>query len=426
MALNNTLIFKRIIEVLFIILPITLIFSNILTEIILVIFILIYFLNIKIKIFFKYLKNPIIALLFIFWLYLILNYLINLDNDPSLLRSIFFIRFPLFVLAICFFINEFNLNINKILKYWMYILTIVCIDLIFQFFTLKNFFGYQAILHGNIYRLGGFMDDELKISNLIFHFGSLVFAYFFSKQYSNNKKINYRIMLFQLLTIISIFLTAERANFITILSFTILFIILISANNKKFFAIMTIVLSVLISIPLISESNLSNRMTNDLVKKIELFKVEPDKSYLNKTNPYFAHYSAAYQLFERNIFFGVGLKNFRNFCHDETLNNDIDPIFHTKKCATHPHSFYFEILSEIGIIGLSLLLCLFILLFYNVLKIFLKTKNYFLVLNSFIIFVYFIPFLPRGSFFTNWNAIIFWTIFAFLFANYFKLSKSND
>ena len=130
--------------------------------------------------------------------------------------------------------------------------------------------------------------------------------------------------------------------------------------------------------------------------------------------------------FERNVFFGVGLKNFRNFCHDETLNNDIDPIFHTKKCSTHPHSFYFEILSEIGIIGLLLLLCLFIFMFFSILKIFLKTKNYFLFLNSFIIVVYFIPFLPRGSFFTNWNAIIFWTIFAFLFANYFKLLKSND
>ena len=426
MALNNILSFKRIIEILLIILPVTLIFSNIITEIILILFILIYFLKIKLNIFFKYLKNPIICLLFIFWLYLILNFLINFENDPSLLRTIFFVRFPLYVLAICFFINELNLNINKVFKYWIYILIIICLDLIFQFFTLENFFGYQAILHGNIYRLGGFMNDELKISNLIFHFGSLVFAYFFSKQYSNNKQINYPIILFQLLLIIAIFLTAERSNFITIISFTILFTILISVSNKKFFAVMTIVLSILISVPLISDSNLSNRMTKDLVKKIELFKVEPNKSYLNKTNAYFAHYSAAYQLFERNVFFGVGLKNFRTFCHDETLNNDIDPIFHAKKCSTHPHSFYFEILSEIGIIGLLLLLCLFIFMFFSILKIFLKTKNYFLFLNSFIIVVYFIPFLPRGSFFTNWNAIIFWTIFAFLFANYFKLLKSND
>ena len=58
----------------------------------------------------------------------------------------------------------------------------------FQFFTLSNFFGYEAILQGSIYRLGGFMDDELKISNLIFHIGALVFSYFFSKDYLKNKK----------------------------------------------------------------------------------------------------------------------------------------------------------------------------------------------------------------------------------------------
>ena len=112
--------------------------------------------------------------------------------------------------------------------------------------------------------------------------------------------------------------------------------------------------------------------------------------------------------------FGVGLKNFRNFCDDDSLNSEIDPIFHNKKCATHPHSFYFEILSEIGLVGLFLIICLFVTFFYQIIKIYLKTKNYFLIINSFIIFVYFIPFLPRGSFFTNWNAIIFWTVVAIL------------
>ena len=40
------------------------------------------------------------------------------------------------------------------------------------------------------------MDDELKISNLIFHIGTIVFSYFFSKTYLKNKKINYYILSF--------------------------------------------------------------------------------------------------------------------------------------------------------------------------------------------------------------------------------------
>ena len=82
--------------------------------------------------------------------------------------------------------------------------------------------------------------------------------------------------------------------------------------------------------------------------------------------------------------------------------------------------------SEIGLIVFVLLLFFFVFLFFKVVKNFTITKNYFLILNSFIILVYFIPFMPRGSFFTNWNAIIFWTIVAFLNANLAVLRKPND
>ena len=423
MALNNQHVYKKIIEILLILLPIALLFSNIVSETIIFILIVLYFLNLNSKIFFKNLKEPFIILILIFWVYLILNSLINIENNPSFSRSIFFIRFPLYILAFSFFVNILNINLNKVFNWWLIIIIIICADLFFQFFTLSNFFGYEATLYGSIYRLGGFMDDELKISNLIFHIGALVFSYFFSKDYLKNEKINYYILFFLIVLICSIFITAERANFITIISFSFLFVVLISLENRKFFFKILIIFSILISVPIISSDNLSKRMTNDLFKKIKLFKVEDNNNYLNKDSHYFAHYSAAYQIFERNMMFGVGLKNFRNFCDDDSLNSEIYPSFHTKKCATHPHSFYFEILSEIGLFGLFLLLFLFVTLFYQIFKIYLKTKNYFLILNSFIILVYFIPFLPRGSFFTNWNAILFWTLFAILNANYYKLKS---
>ena len=54
-------------------------------------------------------------------------------------------------------------------------------------------------------------------------------------------------------------------------------------------------------------------MTNDLLKKINLFKIENNKNFLNKNSHYFAHYSAAYQIFERNMMFGVGLKILETF-----------------------------------------------------------------------------------------------------------------
>ena len=158
---------------------------------------------------------------------------------------------------------------------------------------------------------------------------------------------------------------------------------------------------------------------DNIFKEVKKLHYNPDKSYLNKDSVYFAHYSAAYQLFQKNKFFGVGLKNYRKFCNNSEFNKNIHPSHHGRKCATHPHNFYFEFLSEIGFLGFFLIMSFFIYSFYT----FLKYKNNFLVLSSVILIVNFIPFLPRGSFFTNWNAIILWTVFAFIFSRCIKLGK---
>ena len=82
---------KTFIEFLFIILPITLLFSVLISEI--VVFILItYYLYIsdkKDKI--STIIDPIIIFLIFVWVYLIINYLINFDKDPSILRTFFFL-----------------------------------------------------------------------------------------------------------------------------------------------------------------------------------------------------------------------------------------------------------------------------------------------------------------------------------------------
>ena len=150
MALNNQHVYKKIIEILLILLPIALLFRNIVSEIIIFTLIVFYLSKQNFEIFFENLKNPIISLILIFWFYLILNFFINIDNNPSLLRSIFFIRFLLYVLAISFFINILNINLKKVFNWWLIIIIIVCLDLFFQFFTSSNFFGYDAINHGNI------------------------------------------------------------------------------------------------------------------------------------------------------------------------------------------------------------------------------------------------------------------------------------
>ena len=95
METNNFPLSKNIIEKLLIVLPITLLFSNILSEAVLWILILFYLSISKLNKVCESLKNPIIIFLLIVWFYLIFNYFINYDRDPSFERTFFFCKIPI-------------------------------------------------------------------------------------------------------------------------------------------------------------------------------------------------------------------------------------------------------------------------------------------------------------------------------------------
>ena len=102
--------------------------------------------------------------------------------ETLVLKELFFCKIPINYYSNFFFINKFRVKLEK------YYFTDDCnfnnmSRYIFSKNTLINIFGFEAVLQGSVYRLGGFMNDELKISNIIFNFGALVFCYFFQKFY---------------------------------------------------------------------------------------------------------------------------------------------------------------------------------------------------------------------------------------------------
>ena len=74
--------------------------------------------------------------------------------------------------------------------------------------------------------------------------------------------------------------------------------------------------------------------------------------------------------------------------------------------STHPHNYILELLSETGIIGFIL----FFLFVFSVFKKFIlfNNKNIFNIASFFLFIIIIIPILPSGSFFNNYNSIIFW------------------
>ena len=91
-----------------------------------------------------------------------------------------------------------------------------------------------------------------------------------------------------------------------------------------------------------------------------------------------------------------------NMVTDDNLaeNNQNNNI---QNCSTHPHNIFFQLLSEIGLLGTIFFLIFNIFLFIEMIKFFFK-KDYNQISFFFLLPViyYLNPIFPSGNFFNNW------------------------
>tara|TARA_B110000027_G_scaffold45131_1_gene49640 strand:- start:341 stop:1588 length:1248 start_codon:yes stop_codon:yes gene_type:complete len=350
---------------------------------------------------FSYFNNKIFIFLIIIWVYLILNFTISSDRDLSFLRSFGFIRFPLLVLSINYFLRKNDYKLDIIFYCWGITLLVVVFDLYFQSFFGYNLFGFES--HWNN-RLTSFMKDELKIAHWLIGFAMPTITFFLIKK----KKLSYAIVAY-IIFITVLLLINERSN--ALKGIFIIFFVLIFNNRlsltKK---IIGIILSLVIITTILSlNQNLKQRFYIEIKSMTApqgvINKSEDNNGFINyiKKSNYGPHYYAAIDIFKRNKFFGTGLKTFRVECK----NAKVDPSMNLG-CNTHPHQIYLEILSEIGIFGFLLFFSFFLTIIVQSIKVYLRNGDLILISLSGFIASQILPFLPSGSFFTSFSALIFW------------------
>ena len=366
----------------------------------------------------NWLKDKIFRLLIIFYFYLIINstvfhYLTDYSNYDGLVRSFSFIKYIFLAYAFRVLIKD-TVDLDKIIKNWLIIISIIIIDVLFE-----KIFGYNIL--GNISpdatRIVSFFDGELVVGGLILCFGFLIATYFLDKNLDIKSKIFFNTFL--VFIPLSIFISGERSNFIK--SFIIFSIIIFLIDktklliNKKIFSIFFI-LTLLISM-FLSESI--------RIKQTETFKrilvVKNSEKFMDRFQniKYFAHYDVAIKIFKDFPITGVSSKNFRNFCQDKKYF-DKNIKFSNKRCTTHPHQIHFELLSEHGLVG-------YLFLFYLLYTFFKKnfvtaklSKNIFHYTSIIYLIVFFTPLLPGGAIFSTFNGALFWIVFSVANLNFNK------
>jgi len=374
----------------------------------------------------KWLKDTNIKLLFIIYVYLIINSFLSVDFYSGLSRNFGFIRFILFFAALNYFFYHYE-KFNKIFIVWIVVIFISVVDVYFETFTGKNMLG-----HGSDHnRVESFFRDEQKIGGYIFCFYLLIIGYLLNYFKFKAKKYNYFILFFSILFVLSIILTGERSNSIKAIIALLIFFSL--SNNFLFKEKVTlfVVTSVVFSLIYVNSEFVKLRFGKQLFWKVQSlnnyvdyfkhklsddadkdFPLERDIFLRSVGYKYFALSLSGYNVFKKYPYFGAGNKNYRVItCPKKTEDWNPDYI-----CNSHPHQIYFEFLSEHGIIGTTILLVIFFTLTFKILRK-VSIRDQYIQLGSMIyLALFFIPILPSGAFFNDYYLTLFFINLSLLYS----------
>ena len=383
-----------------------------------------------------------------------------------LFKSILFFRFFLLLIVI-YLLNKFDI-LN--FKYFFITGALSCVilsaDIIYQYI-----FGFDIIgLKGNYLDNHGFFGDEHIAGGYIqrFAFFSIFFNILFFK---NTKYIRFISTTFIICILTAgIFFSGNRMPLILFLfglmlifffkieikrvlltSFTILLIIFqitILSNEKYMFYLYNSFHSFKESIKSIASVTTPEKMFWTWTGRGEIpmksGKVEGGDDIRTKTHfinveyvtPHKRLFLTAIETWKLNKIFGNGIKSFRVDCwklegrEDVYLGEDLMPGKKNLLCSNHPHNYYFEILTETGVVGLFMTLILAVFLIIFIIKNYKHVSNispgHLIILSALIsLILETLPIRSTGSLFTT-NNFTYLVLIASILISYEKILKIDN
>ena len=349
-ALNNIKLFDFL-KLLIYMLPISLIIGNSAVNVnsflIIIVFITEFFL-------YENLIKSYKKIFFIFGFFLFLfflNILFSSNKIDSSISVLGIIRYFFLMISILYCIEKDRSFLSSFSKLLFLIVFFVAADTLFQYFYGSDIFGIKpGSSHGA--RLNGPFGDEYVVG------AYLSKLFFFSLIYLviKNKKFIY-IFLYLILILFLTILTKERMASIMLLFTSLVFLIFYSKIKYKikilFISIFLIASIALISFNASVREHLIFRSLEQIgILNLKNFEKSVDTNFEKRLlfdSQWGAHFITAYKIFQNKPLFGSGIKTFRDECKKSDYE-EIASLSKDKRCNTHPHNLYLEILSETGIL----------------------------------------------------------------------------
>jgi len=332
-------------------------------------------------------------------------------------KTLFFFRYLLLYLALRFLINQQILKVNWFCIACAVCAAFVCFDIFFQFIFGKDIFGIVPF-HNRHY--SGIFGDELIAGGYLQKFA--LFSFFLP--FVLNKKIYYKIyiqLIFFIIFLLGIILSGNRMPLVLFI-FSFFVFLFLEKEIRKYIFIISITISLVLIFVYKNNSPFRNNIGSfydhgsHLVQTLFIKDLTKEKMEVWK-RPYVTEFYCFKHTWRKNPVFGGGIKSYRTI----------------RGCNSHPHNYYFEILSELGLFGFCIILTFVFMILY---KLFIKRIDFFhlnfkkidtSVMPFFLIFfVEFFPFRSSGSFFSTTNASLIFVILAILVSLISKKKNSNN
>ena len=416
------------INILVLLLPISFILGNLSINFCILLIILFSLIFFRSEIF-KVKLSKIDFFVIILFLYILINGIYNnffnfnfsLSVEPNqnivLNKSLLYLRYFVLYFVLKYLVNSKIINLKLFFLIFGLFGAFVSLDLLIQFSFGKDLFGFEQTER----RLSGPFGDEYIAGSYIQRFS--IFLPFWLLIFSEIKNQNLKKSLFIFLlffSLFSIFISGNRMPFLMFL--LILGMIFIFVKDiRKFFTILLIIFSLSFFYIFTTNKNVNVHYRVLMIKGYEVISYLSDKISNNQLKPlansHIKEFETGIQTWKQNKLFGGGIKSFYPNC------SNMDPYILKNfigSCNSHPHNYYLQIASELGIIGLLLIIYVFYLIVFNSLKKIYLSKNSSLLENRILIpfLILFVaeifPFKTSGSFVTTSNSTFLFIILSFV------------
>ena len=339
------------------------------------------------------------------------NSTMSIYPDETFAYSLFFIRWPIFAMALSYWILNDKASLRKFLISMTIILIFIIFDTWWQFFFQYDLFGFEIYNHN---RLTGPLKGNPHVGLWIAKLSLLppLFLVFYN-QLEFKKFQNYLTYLFFMISTIlflTVFITGERMSMLLILSSIIIFFLGLLLN--KTFSLKRIFLLLSLSIFLViifaySFPDVTQRAFFSTINKI-----------LNwRASDYGIVWQSAYDVWMKSPIVGVGLHKYREACENLIIYGHSYLNSVSGGVCYHPHNISFLLLSETGIIGFVLFYLMVLTLTITSLKIYFNKQMWLSLAIVFnIIFTCFLPFASGMNFFSNKYGAIIWLMVGVMLA----------